>query len=327
MVVKEISDVRALVFIILMCAATHFALADNYPQKSIRLIVGFPAGGSSDLLARIVSERAGRVLGQQIIVDNRPGAAGTIGMAAAAKSVPDGYTLGYCTIGTCAINSSIYPKLPYSLEKDFAPVILFGSMPNVFVVYPGFPAKSVAEVITLAKAKPGSVSYGSSGFGSSPHLCGELLKDLTGIDLVHVPYKGSPPAIADLRGGQIQLFFENMPSVLPHVRSGAVRALATTGAKRSRALPDIPTMVESGFANFVINPWFGVLAPAQTPSAIVSQLNRAFAEALKDPVLVKQLADLDVEIAGGAPEQLAQHIRAETARWGKLVRERDIRIE
>lgn len=298
-----------------------------YPARPVNLIVPFPAGGSSDLIARVVSERAGRALGQQIVIENRPGAGGNIGTEAAARAAPDGYTLIQCTIGTCAINLAIYRDLPYDLERDFSPIVLFGSIANVLTVNPAVNANSVAELVALARKQAGKLTFGSSGYGSSPHLSGELFKQAAGIDILHVPYRGSAPAITDLRGGQIDMFFDNTPSILPHIKAGALRALAITGTQRSPHLPDVPTMQEAGFQGFVIAPWFGVMAHKKTPARIIERLNKAFNEALSDPWVLGQFADMGVKAGGGTPEEFRAHIRAETKRWGELVRARGIKAE
>lgn len=305
------------------------ACAENtaYPSRPIRLIVPFPAAGSSDLIARTVSERASRVLGQQIVMDNRPGAGGNIGTRAGARAAADGYTLIECTIGTCAINLSIYKDPGYDLERDFRPVVLLGSIANVLTVHPAVPAKSVQELVALARKNPGKITFGSSGYGSSPHLSGELLRLMADIDILHVPYKGSAPVITDLRGGQIDLFFDNTPSILPQVKAGALRALAVTGAKRLGSLPDVPTMEEAGFPGFVIAPWFGLLAPKNTPRAHVDKLNRAYNEALADPEIIKRLTEMEVIPGGGSPEFFGEHIRAEIKRWSEVVKARGIRAQ
>ena len=303
------------------------AWAQGYPTHPIKLVVAFTPGGTTDIIARVLAEAAGKRLGQQIIVENRPGAGGNIGTEAVARAAPDGYTLSLCTIGTCAMNAAIYPSMPYDVERDFTPVVLVGSVSNVLTVNPSVPAKTVKELVTLAKSKPGALTYGSTGYGSSPHFAGELLKAMAGAEMTHVTYKGSAPAIIDLRGGQIDVFFDNAPSILPHVKAGAVRALATTGAKRSKQLPDIPTMQEAGFAGFVIQPWWGVLVPAKTPPAIVAKLNQAFNEALDDPSVIKRFEEVGLDIAGGTPEQLHALIESESAKWGKLARSRNIKAE
>lgn len=299
----------------------------EYPTRPIQLIVPFPAGGSSDLIARVVAERAARELDQQIIIDNRPGAAGNIGTEAASRAAADGYTLVECTIGTCGINHAIYKGLRYDLERDFEPIILFGSLANILGVHPSVPATSVAELVDYARKNPGKLTYGTSGYGSSPHMSGELFRQVAGIDLLHVPYRGSAPAINDLRGGQIHMFFDNAPSMLPHVKSGSLRALAVTGKTRSPHLPDVPTMDELGYADFVIAPWFGLMGRKGTPRAVIDKLNHAFNEALKDPDVLRRFADMDVTPGGGTPEDFRELIRSEVTRWAAFVRERGIEAE
>jgi tripartite-type tricarboxylate transporter receptor subunit TctC len=312
-----------LVLLFAACAEKNAA----YPSRPVRLIVPFPAAGSSDLIARTVSERASQALGQQIVIDNRPGAGGNIGTEAAARSSADGYTLVECTIGTCAINLAIYKNPGYDLERDFTPVVLLASISNVLTVHPSVPAKSVQELVALARKNPGKITFGSSGYGSSPHLSGELFRLMAGIDILHVPYKGSAPVITDLRGGQIDLFFDNTPSILPHVKSGALRALAVTGRKRLASLPDVPTMEEAGFPGFVIAPWFGLMAPKGTPQPHVEKLNRAYNEALADPQIVKRLGEMEVIPGGGSPEAFGEHIRSEVKRWADAVRARGIQAQ
>lgn len=298
-----------------------------YPSRPVTLIVPFTAAGASDILARLVSERAARALGQSVVIENRPGAGGNVGTEAAARAPADGYTLVLCTIGTCAINPAVFARMPYDLERDFRAVILFGSLSNLLTVNPAVPARTVSELVALAKANPGKLSFASSGYGSSPHLAGELLKQAAGIDIVHVPYRGSAPAVTDLRGGQVDLFFDNTPSILPHVKAGAVRALATTGAARSPLVPDVPTMEEAGFKDFVITPWFGIMVGRQTPDAVVTRLNQAFDEALHDPGIVKRLEEIGVTVAGGSAQSFQDYIRAESERWGRFVKAHGIRAE
>ena len=314
----------AALFALAVCAT---AWAQTYPTRPIKLVVAFTPGGTTDIIARVLAEAAGGRLGQQIIVENRPGAGGNLGTEAVARAAPDGYTLTLCTIGTCAMNAAIYPSMPYDVERDFAPVVLAASVSNVLTVNPAVPAQTVKELVALAKNKPGTLTYGSTGYGSSPHFAGELLKAQAGVEITHVTYKGSAPAIIDLRGGQIDVFFDNAPSILPHIKAGAVRALATTGAKRSKQLPNVPTMQEAGYPGFVIQPWWGVLAPAKTPPAIVAKLNEAFNGALRDPSVIKRFEEVDLDPAGGTPDQLHALIVSETAKWGKLARSRNIKAD
>ncbi len=316
--------VRHFIFLFVLASA-HAA---DFPQKPIRLIVPFPAGGTSDIVARIVAERAAKSLGQNIIIDNRAGAGGNIGMEAAAKAAPDGYTLGYCSIGTCAMNVGVYrEKLPYHPERDFAPVMLIGTISNILVANNKLPAKNIAELVALAKSKPGGLTIASSGYGSSPHLCAELLKDFAGIDLTHIPYKGSAPAIADLEGGQIDLFFDNSPSILPHIKAGSLRALAVTGTKRLPALPEVSTLQQAGFKEFLVEPWFGILAPAKVSPAIIAKLNEAFNDAAKDPSVIARLRQSEMDVVGGSPEKLGTLIHSEIEKWSQISRKHDIRLE
>jgi tripartite-type tricarboxylate transporter receptor subunit TctC len=319
--------VRCITAVLLCSLAACTSEITNYPSHPIKFIVPFPAGGSSDLIARVVSERASRALGKQIVIENRPGAGGNVGTESAARAAPDGYTLVQCTIGTCAINQSLYKNPGYDLDRDFQPVVLFASLSNVLAVHPSVPARNIEELIAHAKKNPGKVSFGSSGYGSSPHLSGELLRITSGADLLHVPYRGSAPAITDLRGGQIDMFFDNSPSILPHIKSGALRALAVTGSRRLASLPTTPTMEEAGYKGFVIEPWFGLMVQKKTPAAIVGILNRAFNEALTDPDTVKRLAEMEITPRGGTAVAFGAHMTAETKRWGELIKERGIQAE
>lgn len=311
--------------LVALCAAS--AHAQSYPARPIKLVVPFPAGGTTDIVGRIVAEYASRRLGQQMIVENRAGAGGNIGTELVKRAPADGYTLSLCTIGTCAINGSIYARTGYDVARDFVPVALVGGVSNVMVVNPRMAAKTVKELVAVAKARPDQLSYGSAGFGSSPDLSGELFKAMARVEITHVPYKGAAPVIVDLRGGQIDLYFDNAPSILPHVKSGALRALATTGSKRSRLLPDVPTMEEAGFRGFVVEPWWGVMAPAKTPPAVVAKLNQVINDLLKDPVVLERFEQIDLAAWGGTPKRMADLIRSETAKWGRLVRERGIKVE
>src|SRR5438034_5972010 len=256
---------RALAAALLVVAAPVALGQVAYPTKPVRLVVPFPAGGTTDLLARAAAQKLSEAWGQQVIVDNRPGAAGNIGAELVAKAAPDGYTLLMGTVGTHAINASLYAKMPYDHVKDFAPVILVAGVPNVLVVNPSLPVHSVQELIAYAKANPGKLNFASSGSGTSIHLSGELFKVMTGVQMTHVPYKGSAPALQDLLGGQVQLMFDNLPPSLPQIKAGRLRALAVTSATRAPALPDVPTVAEAGLPGFEASSWFGVLAPAGTP--------------------------------------------------------------
>lgn len=301
-------------------AAPVTAFAQAYPAKPITIIVPFSAGGTTDILARVIGLYMGKDLGQTVVVDNRAGAGGNIGGQAAARAPADGYTLFMGTVGTHAINQSLYKKMPFDPIKDFAPLSRVAMVPNLLVANPSQPFKSVKEMIAYAKANPGKLNFGSSGNGSSIHLSGELFKQMAGVDMQHVPYRGSAPAVADLMGGQISVMFDNMPSAIPHVKAGKFRALAVTTAKRSPALPDVPTIAEAGVPGYEATSWFGLLAPASTPAPVVAKLNASILKALADPAVKKKLAEQGAEAHGEKPEQFAAFIASETTKWGAVVK-------
>ena len=320
---RNIRRVLALLAIVAAAVAAPSTFAQgtaSYPAKPVRLVVPFPAGGTTDILARAVAQRLSEAWGRQVIVDNRPGAGGNIGSDLVAKAAPDGYTLLMGTVGTHAINPSLYKNMPYDHVKDFAPVILVAGVPNVLVVNPSLPVHSVPELIAYAKANPGKLNFASSGNGTSIHLSGELFKAMTGVEMTHVPYKGSAPALTDLIGGQVQLMFDNLPSSLPFIKAGKLRALAVTSGARAAALPDLPTLAESGLPGFEASSWFGVLAPAGTPRDIVAKLNGAIAGWLASPEAKEKLLAQGAIAAGGTPEDFARHIGAETSKWAKVVK-------
>lgn len=302
-----------------VCAASG-ALAQSYPAKPLRFVVPFAAGGGSDLVARTVAAKLTEALGQPVVVDNRAGAAGSIGADIAAKSPPDGHTLLLGSNGPLAINPSLYAKLPYDASRDFAPVSLVTIMPFVLVVHPALPVRTVKELIALAKSKPGQLNYGSPGNGSTTHLANELLKSMTGTSITHVPYKGVAPAATDLISGQVQMMSGDLSTLLPHVRSGRMRALAVTAARRSSLLPNVPTVAEAGVPGYEASGWFGVLVPAGTPQPIVTRLNSAIVKGLESSDSRERLAALGGEVAGDTPEHFAAHIRTEAAKWSKLIR-------
>jgi tripartite-type tricarboxylate transporter receptor subunit TctC len=320
---RDVRGALVLLTAVITAIAAPFTFAQgaaNYPTKPVRLVVPFPAGGTTDILARAVAQKLSEAWGQQVIVDNRPGAGGNIGSDLVAKSKPDGYTLLMGTVGTHAINPSLYKNMPYDHVKDFVPVILVAGVPNVLVVNPSLPVHSVPELIAYAKANPGKLNFASSGNGTSIHLSGELFKAMTGVEMTHVPYKGSAPALTDLIGGQVQLMFDNLPSSLPFIKAGKLRALAVTSGARAAALPDLPTLAESGLPGFEASSWFGVLAPAGTPRDIVAKLNGAIAGWLASPEAKEKLLAQGAIAAGGAPEDFARHIGAETSKWAKVVK-------
>ncbi|MEM5430966.1 tripartite tricarboxylate transporter substrate binding protein [Cupriavidus oxalaticus] len=292
----------------------------GYPTKPITLIVPFSAGGTTDILARIVGLQLGKALGQPVVIDNRPGAGGNIGASLAAKAPGDGYTLFMGTIGTHAINQSLYSKLPYDPIKDFAPITRVAMVPNLVVVNPKVPVNNVKELVAYVKANPDKLSYGSSGSGSSMHLSGELFNSMTGLHIQHIPYKGSAPAVNDLLGNQIGLMFDNMPSSYPHVKAGKLRAIAVTSAKRSPALPNVPTVAESGVPGYEATSWFALYATGGTPQPIVDRLNAEVVKILAMPEVKKQMADQGAEPNPEKPAQLAAFMKAETAKWAKVVK-------
>ncbi len=301
-------------------AATPAIAADKYPSKTITIVVPFSAGGTTDILARIIGVKLGQTTGQTVIIDNRPGAGGNIGSALVAKSPADGYTLLMGTVGTHAINQTLYPKLQFDPIKDFAPLTRVANVPNLLVVHPSVPVKNVKELIAYAKANPGKLNFGSSGNGSSIHLSGELFKNMTGVDMQHVPYKGSAPAVTDLLGGQISMMFDNMPSAIQHVKSGKLRPIAVTTAKRSPGLPNVPTIAEAGVPGYEATSWFGLLAPAGTPADVVKRLNADLVKILAMPDVKKQMAEQGAEAYSETPAAFATFIKNETAKWAKVVK-------
>ncbi|WP_417282805.1 Bug family tripartite tricarboxylate transporter substrate binding protein [Comamonas sp.] len=297
------------------------AAQDVFPSKPLTIVVPFAAGGTTDILARIVSQALQQELGQTVIVDNKPGAGGNIGAAAAARAAADGYTLFMGTVGTHAINASLYQKPGFDPIKDFAPLTRVATVPNLLVANPKQPFKTVKEMIAYAKANPGKLNYGSSGSGSSIHLSGELFRSMTGLDMVHVPYKGSAPAITDLLGNQIAVMFDNMPSAIQHVRSGKLRPIAVTTAKRSPELPDVPTVAEAGVPGYEATSWFGLWTQAKTPAPVQQRLHAAIAKVLKDPAVIKKINDQGGDIVIDTPAEFAAYIKAESAKWGKVVKD------
>jgi tripartite-type tricarboxylate transporter receptor subunit TctC len=303
------------------------AAAQSYPTKPIKMIVPFPPAGSTDLSARAVADKLGQRLGHPVIIENKPGAGGNIGSDVAAKSPNDGYTLLVGTVGTHAINPSLYSKMPYDHLKDFAPVILLSTTPNVLVVNPSFPANSVKEVIAMAKAKPDELTFASSGNGTSIHLSGELFKSMAGVKMTHVPYKGSGPMLIDLMAGQTSMAFDNLSASIQHIKAGKLKALATTGPQRAPALPDLPTVSEAGLAGYDSTSWNAVYAPAGTPKEIVDRLNRELRAILESPETKKFFAEQGAEAGGGTPQQLDAFMRAETTKWAKVVKESGAKVD
>jgi tripartite-type tricarboxylate transporter receptor subunit TctC len=305
--------------------------AAQLPDRTVRIVVPFPPGGTSDIVARILAAGAAPHLTQGALVDNRAGAAGNIGTAEVARAQPDGTTLIQCTIGTCAANPFLYANPGYDLQRSFTPVILTGAVRNIMSVRNSLPARTPKEFFALVRAKPGAITFGSSGVGASNHLAPELLRGMLGIDWTHVPYRGSGPAITDLIGGRIDVFFDNLPSILPQIRAGTVRPMAAVSAERLPELPDVPTFAETGLpelaGGLVIDSWFGFLAPAGTPPGTVTALNAAFDRALQDPSVRQRLQDAAVVPLGGPPSRMADQLRDEAARWGGVIRANRISAE
>ena len=312
---------------ILAFTASGSALAQSYPAKPIRLIVPFAAGGTGDVLGRLIAPKLGESLGQPVVIDFRPGAGTTLATDLTAKSAPDGYTILLSASTTMCINASLYSKLPYDTLKDLAPVTLLASIPNMLVANPGLAANTVQELIALAKSQPGKLNYASPGSGTTPHLAGELFRTMAGIDMVHIPYKGAGPAITDVLGGHIPMLFDNIPSVKPQVVSGKMKALAVTSARRSSAMPDVPTFAESGLPGFEANSWWAILAPAGTPREIIARLNSELVKILQSSYIKERFASVGAEPAGSTPEEAAAHIKVEVAKWAAIVKASGARVD
>jgi tripartite-type tricarboxylate transporter receptor subunit TctC len=314
---------KKLLYVVLIYLLVGTANA-QYPTKPLRLVVPFAPGGSTDIFARLIAERAQGPLGQPVVVENRAGAAGNIGAAEVARAAPDGYTLLMATTGVMAINNALYKNMTFDAAKDLEPVLFVASITNVLIVPPDFPAKSVAELIALAKKEPGKLSFASSGAGSSTHMSAELFKSLSGTDILHIPYKGSGQALPDLMSGRVSMMFENAPGAVSHIKAGKVRALAQTGSKRSPSMPDLPTVAESGVAGYESLSWSGIAVPAGTPRAVVERLNKDLNAVLATAEMRQKLAEQGAETIGGPPDAFAQHIRAEREKWSRLIREKNI---
>jgi tripartite-type tricarboxylate transporter receptor subunit TctC len=302
------------------------AMAQAWPAKPVTLVVPFPPGGTTDVLARALAEKLGQALGQTVIVESKPGAGATLGADYVAKSKPDGYTL---LVGAVhhTIASSVYKKLPYDFQKDFAPITEIALVPNVLVVNANTPVRNVAELVKLAKVQAGKLNYGSNGNGTAQHLIGTQFQNLTGTEIIHIPYKGSGPLATDLLGGQISMSFDTVTPVLQHIKSGKLRALAVTTGKRSSALPEVPTMDEAGLKGFDIGTWFGVLAPVATPKDIVARLNAEMVKVIQSAEFKKRMAEIGAEPIGNSSEQMAQQIREETEKFAKLVKDAKVTID
>jgi tripartite-type tricarboxylate transporter receptor subunit TctC len=315
------------VFTLLQGMDTPAAFAAEYPTRPIRLIVPFPPGGGNDILARAVGQRLSPIIGQQIIIDNRGGAGGQLGAELAAKADPDGYTLFLGSIGNLTFLPVLQARLPYDPVRDFAPVTLLATSAFILVVNPEVPAKSLKEFIALAKANPGKLNYGSAGSGSSLHMTAELFKLETRLDITHVPYKGTSPALIDLLANQVQMMFSTMPTMVPHVKSGKLRALGVSSTTRAEALPEVPTVAEAGVPGFDVLNWQGIVVPKKTPDAIVQKLSRALLTTLKSPEMIKALATQGLDAAGGTPEKFGALIKSEIEKYAKVAKEAKLRLE
>jgi tripartite-type tricarboxylate transporter receptor subunit TctC len=314
------------VLVALASALAYPAMAD-FPDRPLKIVVPYPPGGTTDLLARALAPRLAERLRQPVVIENRPGAGGVIGSSAVSKAVADGYTLVFGTIASHGILPVMQKPAPYDALKDFAPITLVALTPNVLIANPGVPFRSVAELLASAKAKPGSITFGSTSQGGSPHMSGELMKSISQIDIVHVPYKGGAPMLIDLIGGQIQIGFDNLPSSMNHIRAGKVKALAVTTAKRWPSAPDIPTLAEAGVPGYESSAWFGVLAPGATPKAITELLQRHIAAILRQPDMEKMFLEQGAEPVGNTPEEFAKFISIELQKWSKVVASTGVKLD
>jgi tripartite-type tricarboxylate transporter receptor subunit TctC len=317
--------VKAFVLTALL-AATATAQAQDYPSKPIRLVVPFPPGGPNDIIGRVFAQKMQELLGQTVIIDNRAGAGGGLGTDNVAKSEPDGYTIAISSAGALAISTALQEKILYDPLKDLAPVTLVAKVPELLVASTTLPAADVTALVALAKAKPGAVNYGSSGPGSMPHLAGALFGVSAGIDIVHVPYRGAAPAVNDLIGHQVQIMFLDVPVLLPHIQSGAIRALAVGGRERVQALPDLPTLNELGYPQIEADNWYGMVAAAKTPPAIIAKLNAAAVAAMKAPEVQEKLAPQGAILVGNSPEEFAAYMASEIRKWTKVVQAAGIKV-
>jgi tripartite-type tricarboxylate transporter receptor subunit TctC len=318
---------KRLVPTVLAALLPALAAAQGYPSGPVRIVNPFTAGGPADLLARAVGQKLNEAWGQPVLVESRAGAAGNIGIEYVARQPADGYTLLVLPTGNAVVNPHLYAKLPYDTFRDFAPVTLLATVENALVVNPGVPAKSVQELVALAKASPGKLTFGSPGVGSQAHIAGEMLKSMAGVDMLHVPYKGMAPAMNDLLGGQLSFMFLSMSSALKQVQAGKLRALGVASLKRSAAAPDLPTIAEQGFPGFEALSWYALMAPAGTPPDVVDKIAAESARALRDPAVRERLVGLGADPAGSSPAELAAMLKRENARWGEFIRKAGIRAE
>jgi tripartite-type tricarboxylate transporter receptor subunit TctC len=323
----SLARIRAALFIALTLPVVGAYAQSTYPAKPVRIIVPFPPAGNTDVYARPIARKMTEIYGQQMIIDNRPGAGGSIGMELAVKSPPDGYTLVWGSTSTHGVGPNVYKKLPYDPVNDFEPVILAVLAQNILVVHPSVPAKSVNDLIRIAKAKKSGLSFASSGNGTISHLAGELFNTMAGTDMVHVPYKGSAPAMVDVIAGQVDVMFDSLASSVPQIRAGKLRAIAVTGEKRFASMSNVPTISESGLKGFDVSTWLAIWAPRKTPPEIVNRLNADIDKALHQPDILKLMAENGAEPGGGPPQRLDKHVKNEIAKWGKVVKAARLTIE
>ncbi|TMH65495.1 MAG: tripartite tricarboxylate transporter substrate binding protein [Betaproteobacteria bacterium] len=317
--------VLALLVALVICTGSAGA-QERYPNKPLHIVVPFAPGGSTDIIARLIGERLTSALGQPVVIENRGGAAGNIGAETVARSAPDGYTLLMATTGVMAINNALYKNLGYDASTDFEYVVFVASITNVLIVAADSPLHSLADVISAAKRSPGMLTYASSGAGASTHMSAELFKIMAGVDLLHVPYKGSGPALPDVITGRVSMMFENMPGAMPHIRANTLRALAVTGLRRTSALPEVPTVAESGVAGYESLSWSGIAVPAGTPREAIARLNREINAILVSPAMRQQLTDQGAEAVGGSPEAFAEHAQREREKWSRVIRDARISV-
>ncbi|HJS04177.1 MAG TPA: tripartite tricarboxylate transporter substrate binding protein [Variovorax sp.] len=317
---------RRLALLLPLLAAPLIAHAQPYPSKPVRVIVPFAPGGPADVLARVIGQELSDALGQPFVVENKVGAAGNIGVEQIAKAMPDGYTVGIVPVGNVAVNPSLFPALPYK-ASELAPIAMLATVENVLVVHAGVPAKSLKELLALAKQKPGTLSFASPGAGSQAHLAGELMALSAEVKLIHVPYKGIGPALNDVVGGQVTMMFGAMSAVLPHVKSGKLRALGVASIQRSATMPELPTIAEQGLPRFEAVSWYALMGPAGTPAPIIDRLNAEIARSLAKPAIREKFAAQGLEPGGGKPQELATEIQAETVRWADVIRKQNIKPE
>ena len=324
---QGITAALAAAVLLLATPASAAEAAGDYPNKSVRIVVPYPPGGSNDVIARVLAQKLSDQTGQPFIVDNRAGAGGNVGADFVARSDPDGYTLLLTAPPALTTNAFLYKKMPFEPATAFAPVSLVATVPIVLVVHPSTGIGSVGELIAKAKAKPGALNFGSSGNGSTNHLAGELLKRRAGIEIVHVPYKGAAPALTDLLGGHIPIMFDNIPALMPHVRSGAVIAIGVAGSTRAKALPDVPTVAEAGVKEFEASAWFGLVAPAGTPAPVLARLQKAVTESLASPEVLKRFDELGAEASSVSGKAFGRFLAEETAKWGTIIKESGAKVD